>query len=241
VARSGVSELRAVLLDVDFTLCRPGPELGAESYVRVGRRHGLELDPARYDEARDRAVAGFQRHPQLLHDEELWIAFTERIVQGMGGTGRATRACAKEVENAWENSANFDLYEDVFPVLEELRRHGLKIGLISNGVRDLSAFVAHHRLDVDVAVGSRDHGWTKPHESIFRSALERLGVRADEAAMVGDSPEDDVEGARALGMRAFLIDRENRFPDEPERLSDLYALPAALGLERPAPDTIPRR
>ena len=59
--------------------------------------------------------------------------------------------------------------------------------------------------------------------------------------MVGDSPEDDVEGARALGMRAFLIDRENRFPDEPERLPDLYALPAALGLGRPGRDTIKTR
>ena len=225
-----MSKLRAILLDVDFTLCRPGPELGPQSYVRVGERHRLELDPGRYEEARERAVAGFQRHPQLLHDEELWVAFTERIVQGMGGTGTATRVCATELTKAWESSANFDLYEDVFPVLDELRAHGLKIGLISNGARDLSAFVAHHKLDVDVAVGSRDHGWTKPHESIFRLALERLGVRADEAAMVGDSPEDDVEGARALGMRAFLIDRENRFPDEPERLPDLYALPAALGL-----------
>jgi HAD superfamily hydrolase (TIGR01549 family) len=230
--------LRAVLFDVDFTLAKPGPDLGPEGYRRLGARFGLELDPARYEEARERAVAGFQRHPQLLHDEELWIAFTERIVQGMGGTGRATRACAVELTQAWERSANFDLYEDVFPVLEELRAHGLKIGLISNGARDLGAFVAHHKLDVDVAVGSRDHGWTKPHESIFRSALERLGVRADEAAMVGDSPEDDVEGARALGMRALLIDRANRFPDEPERLPDLYALPAALGLERATGDTI---
>lgn len=222
--------LRAVLLDVDYTLCRPGPELGPESYVRVGARHGLELDPERYAEARERAIAGFHRHPDLLHDEELWVAFTERIVQGMGGTGRATRACAAELEGAWENSANFDLYDDVFPVLEELRRHDLKLGLISNGVRDLNAFARDHRLDVDVAIGSRDHGWTKPHESIFRAALEALGVTADEAAMVGDSLGDDVEGARALGIRAFLVDRENRYPDVPDRLPDLRALPAALGL-----------
>ena len=234
MARSGVSKLRAVLLDVDFTLCRPGPELGTESYVRVGERHGLELDPDRYEEARERAVAGFQRHPQLLHDEELWVAFTERIVQGMGGTGRATRACALELTHAWESSANFELYEDVFPVLDELRAHGLKIGLISNGARDLNAFVAHHKLSVDAVLTSRLHGKTKPHETIFRSALERLDVRAEEAAMVGDSPEDDIEGARTLGMRAFLIDRENRFPDEPERLPDLYALPAALGLRADA-------
>jgi FMN phosphatase YigB (HAD superfamily) len=50
------------------------------------------------------------------------------------------------------------------------------------------------------------------------------------AAMVGDTPEDDVQGARALGMRAFLLDRDGRFPGEPDRLTDLRELPAALGL-----------
>jgi FMN phosphatase YigB (HAD superfamily) len=48
--------------------------------------------------------------------------------------------------------------------------------------------------------------------------------------MVGDSPLDDVEGARALGLRAFLLDREGRFPGRPDVLPDLYALPEALGL-----------
>ena len=48
--------------------------------------------------------------------------------------------------------------------------------------------------------------------------------------MVGDSPEDDLEGARALGMRAFLVDRENVYPDAEDRLPDLFSLPAALGL-----------
>jgi FMN phosphatase YigB (HAD superfamily) len=51
--------------------------------------------------------------------------------------------------------------------------------------------------------------------------------------MVGDSLEEDVEGARALGMRAILIDREERHPDVEERLTDLYGLPAALGVSRP--------
>ena len=54
--------------------------------------------------------------------------------------------------------------------------------------------------------------------------------------MVGDSIDDDVEGARQLGMSAFLLDRTGRHPDFPDRLADLYALPAALGLEsRAAP------
>ena len=48
--------------------------------------------------------------------------------------------------------------------------------------------------------------------------------------MIGDSYEDDIEGARALGMKAFLLDRDGRYPNEPDRLPDLLALPAALGL-----------
>jgi putative hydrolase of the HAD superfamily len=225
--------LRAVLFDVDFTLVRPGPELGPEGYRRRGEQFGLRLDPARYEEARAAAVESLEQHPELMHDEEIWIAFTERIVRGMGGDGERARECALAIEHAWEEHHNFDLYEDALPVLEELRRLGLSLALVSNGVRDLDEFVLHHGLDVDAAVCSRQHGWIKPHETIFRAALERIGVEAGEAAMVGDSLADDVEGARALGMRAFLVDRENRYPEIDGRLPDLYALPAALGLPRP--------
>jgi putative hydrolase of the HAD superfamily len=131
---------------------------------------------------------------------------------------------------AWEHAENFELYEDALPVLGALREHGLKLGLVSNTGRDLVAFVAHHALDVDAAVASGTHGKTKPHPTIFLSALGELGVEAGEAAMVGDSPDDDIAGARALGMQAFLVDRENRFPEAVGRLTDLRALPAALGL-----------
>jgi HAD superfamily hydrolase (TIGR01549 family) len=228
-----LNELRAVLFDVDFTLARPGPELGPEGYRRLGERFGLELDPSRYGEARAAALERLQRHPDLVHDEEIWVAFTEEIIRGMGGGSPPAHECAVAMTRAWERSENFDLYEDVLPVLEELRGHGLKIGLVSNTGRDLAEFLAHHTLPVDAALGSRTHGWTKPHPSIFLAVLERLGVEPDEAAMVGDSPEDDVEGARAVGIRAFLIDRDDRFPDVPDRLRDLFVLPAALGLPRP--------
>ena len=225
-------ELKAVLFGVDFTLAKPGPDLGPEGYRRVGEGYGLNLDPARYPEARAAAIEALERHPELRHEEELWFAFTERIVRGMGGTGDRAGECAAAIEAAWEEHANFDLYEDALPVLDELRRAGLRIGLVSNGARDLDSFVVHHRLDVDAALGSRAHGKTKPHETIFRAALALLEVEPAEAAMVGDSLEDDVEGARALGMRAVLVDREGRYPDVPDALRDLYGVPAALGLER---------
>jgi HAD superfamily hydrolase (TIGR01549 family) len=223
--------LEAVLFDVDFTIARPGPELGPEGYQRLGERFGLELDPSRYKQARERAVEGIRRHPELEHDEEIWVAFTERIIRGMGGEADSAYDCAVAMTNAWEHAEHFELYEDALPVLEALREQGLKLGLVSNTGRNLDEFVAHHRLDVDAAIGSGKFGRTKPHPTIFRAVLERLAVEPADAAMVGDSPEDDVEGARAAGIEAaFLLDREDRYPEIPDRLPDLYALPAALGL-----------
>lgn len=225
--------LRAVLFDVDFTLCRPGPELSADRYARIAARHGVTLDAARYDDAREAAVLNLKRHPELLHDESIWHRFTEEIFTGMGGPPELADECATEIEEGWGVSENFDLYEDVFPVFEELRGAELRIAVVSNGIRDLTAFVAHHRLDVDAIVDSRTHGRVKPHPTIFQRALDLVEVTAASAVMVGDSLEEDVEGARALGMRAILIDREDRHPEVEGRLKDLFGLPAALGLERP--------
>jgi HAD superfamily hydrolase (TIGR01662 family) len=220
---------KAVIFDVDFTIARPGPDLGPEGYVRLGARHGLTLVAARYDDARHAAFQTLKSHPELDHDQEIWILFTERIIEGMGGAGD-TYAAAVEMTANWEHAHHFELYDDARPVLAELRARGIKIGLLSNTERDLGLFVAHHDLAVDAVLTSRLHGKTKPHETIFRRMLELLEVDAADAVMVGDTVADDVEGARAVGMRAILVDREGLYPDAADRLDHLSALPAVLGL-----------
>jgi HAD superfamily hydrolase (TIGR01549 family) len=223
--------LAAVIFDVDFTIAKPGPLLGPEGYRFAGARRGLDLDPARYHDARAAAVDDLRHHPELDHDEAIWIRFTEDIIRGMGGDGVEVSALAIEVVRGWERSENFELYEDVPPVLRELRRHGLLLGLLSNTGRGrLEQLVDGFSLDVDAVLSSGAHGKTKPSPTIFTAVLELLGVEAAEAAMVGDTVVDDVEGARALGMRAFLVDREGVHPDREDAIPDLYALPAALGL-----------
>src|SRR5437660_991237 len=226
----GSETLRAVLFDVDFTLARPGPELGPEGYVRAGERHGLRLDPTRYEQARDAAVVDLRRHPELEHDDEIWFRFTERIVRGMGGDADSAYACAVEITRAWERHENFELYDDVAEALAALRTAGLRIGLISNSARDVREFAQHHGLDVDAGISSFHHGRTKPHASIFRAVLDLLEVEPSEAMMVGDTIADDIEGARALGMRAILVDREGTRPDFEPRIETLNELPPLLGL-----------
>ena len=225
-----MAALKAVLFDVDFTLAKPGPELMPEGYVSCGARHGLTLDAAQYSSARDAALAVLKRHPELDHDEEIWVAFTERIVRGMGGDAETAHDVAVELTSRWALHENFELYDDVLPVLDELRAAGLKLGLVSNSARDVREFARHHALQIDAGISSFHHGKTKPHESIFLAVLELLAVEPQEAAMVGDTLEDDIEGARAVGMRAVLVDRLGvGFEYEP-RLDDLYGLPAALGV-----------
>src|SRR5918996_1143734 len=235
VAGGGVGgaarQLEAVLFDVDFTLAKPGPLLGPEGYRDAGERFGLVLDPERYAEARAAAVADLEHHPELEHDEAIWVRFTEDIVRGMGGKGARVRAVAEAITEGWLHADNFELYEDALPVLELLRRSRMKIGLVSNTSRDLDAFIRHFALDVDAWISSGTHGKVKPSPTIFRAALALLEVEPEAAAMVGDSLLDDIEGARALGMRALLLDRDARYPEVADALPSLVALPAALGLE----------
>lgn len=223
-----MAAVKAVLFDVDFTLARPGPELMPEGYVTCGRQHGLELDFGRYDEARAAALVGLKRHPELDHDEEIWVEFTERIVLGMGGEPPASHDVAVELTSRWQRHENFELYDDVQPVLRRLRGDGVKIGLVSNSARDIQEFARHHGLAVDAGISSFHHGKTKPHASIFRAVLDLLEVEPRDAVMVGDTVADDIAGAQALGMGAVLIDRLGLNPEFEPRLEDLGALPKLL-------------
>jgi HAD superfamily hydrolase (TIGR01662 family) len=226
---SGDGLVRAVLFDVDFTLARPGPELGPEGYEHLGATYGLRLDPALYPAARRAAIADLRAHPDLDHDEAVWIRFTEDIVRGMGGEGADVNRVALEIVRRWEHAHHFELYDDVLLVLGELRTAGLRLGLLSNTSRNLDAFVRHFGIDVDAWLSSGTHGKVKPSPTIFAAALELLGVDAAETVMVGDSLDDDVRGARACGMRAILLDRGGEQTGEVERITSLHELPALVG------------
>ena len=93
----------------------------------------------------------------------------------------------------WAACHHFHLYDDAEAVLRELAARQLKIGLISNSHRSLDAFQEHFHLQglVAAAVSSAEHGYLKPHPSIFEAALPG-GRGRGEALMVGDSLAHDV-------------------------------------------------
>jgi len=207
--------IQAVFFDVDFTLIYPGPMFQGVGYRESCERHGIAVDETRYERAVREALASLD-HEQVVYDDEIFIRYTRRIIEGMGGSGEHVDACAREMYLEWAACHHFHLYDDAEAVLRELAARQLKIGLISNSHRSLDDFVEHFQLHglVAAAVSSAEHGYLKPHPSIFEAALSQAGVEARASLMVGDSLTHDVQGARAVGMRGVLLHRhEGPLPD----------------------------
>jgi HAD superfamily hydrolase (TIGR01509 family) len=103
--------------------------------------------------------------------------------------------------------ASWTAYPDTADVLATLHRQGIRTAVVSNIAFDLRpAFASIGAIDdIDEFVLSFEVGAVKPSPEIFRIALSRLGVRATDALMIGDSEEAD-GAARALGCRFELVD-----------------------------------
>lgn len=200
---------RAVFFDVDFTLIYPGPTFQGEGYERFCREHGIDVDRGRFAAAVRAASALLEVEDEHIYDADIFVRYTRRIIEEMGGRGPRLDDCARHIYDEWAACQHFFLYDDVAPALRELADRGFRLGLISNSHRPLDAFQAHFDLRglIAGAVSSSDHGYMKPHPSIFESALALLGVEASNAVMVGDSVAHDIAGARRVGMRGVLVHR----------------------------------
>ena len=152
----------------------------------------------------------------------------------MGGRGATVVEAARAIYEQWSVNHHFEMYDDVAPVLEVLQKRGTIVGVISNSHRSLDAFREHFSLGsiITVSVSGAEHGYMKPHRSIFDAALDRAKVKAGEAMMVGDSFTHDIEGALNAGWRAVLLRRSGERPGAAPAdlvvITSLAELPAHL-------------
>jgi putative hydrolase of the HAD superfamily len=108
------------------------------------------------------------------------------------------------------SAVRFQAYSDASPALAYLREHGLKLIVVSNWDVSLETVLDRTGLAplLDDVVSSAAAGARKPDPAIFEVALGLAGCEPGEALHVGDTPEEDVEGAHAAGIRALLLDRD---------------------------------
>jgi HAD superfamily hydrolase (TIGR01509 family) len=195
----------AVLFDIGHTLAyRRGEH---DLLVEAARDLGVDLDPQVAEALWDR-VQGEARTPEAMsrgrdlspdaHRREwlrLWSP-ADSVVPGL----------AERIYRAERDPATWELYPDVVPVLDELRRRGLPLGIVSDTGWDYSEVLARHGIKdrFDAIVMSFEHGAMKPAPALFHSACDQLGVVPARTLMVGDNAWPD-GGAVTAGLPVLLL------------------------------------
>ncbi|HUP00242.1 MAG TPA: HAD-IA family hydrolase [Gemmatimonadota bacterium] len=189
--------IRAIIFDLDNTLVdfMSMKRLAIGAAIDAMIDAGLELDR---DSAEHEILAIYER--EGIEYQRVFDDFLEshlgRIDHKILAAGIVAYRRARE--------AALVLYPHVTVTLMELLKRGLKLAVVSDAPRReawlrLCYLNLHHLFDVVVTF--EDTGERKPSTLPFERALERLGIGADEALMVGDWPERDVVGAMKLGIR----------------------------------------
>lgn len=207
--------LQAVTFDVTHTLIHP--PRAAAIYAEVLARHGTaasesqlrHLIPLVWQEMACRATLGrdrFASHPGGARG--FWRRFLDRLAEHLGLEPPSPFAAA-ELWERFLRPDSWEIYADVRPALGELRRRGLRLGVVSNWDERLPQLLERLELRAyfETVVYSAEVGAEKPHPRIFQTALDRLAVGPEAALHVGDSRRDDLEGAQGVGLRALLLDR----------------------------------
>ena len=225
-----MAEIRGVFFDLYGTLLRYGDmEAAGESWFHAIRRELVASGRTFDEETLIRVCEEFLLQPEPPVQDDGLTVYERRIRElglelGLELELEELRRISEASVAAWH--AHTPLDPEAKSVLGELQGR-YKLALISNF--DHPPHV-HRLLDelalrpfFDVVVVSGDVGVKKPDPAIFTPALEQTGLTTDEALFVGDSPEDDVAGARAAGLRPVLIQRSlgaDGSPAEPEWTED---------------------
>ncbi len=206
---------RAVLIDALGTLVRlepPAPALRDQLRAR-----GHEVTEAEAEVAVAAEIRHYLAHQLEGRDREsleaLRTSCAEAMRAALPGGDALDPGLAREVMLA---ALRFTAFDDALPALAELRAGGVRIVAVSNWDCSLEDVLGSLGLldALDGAVASAVVGAAKPDPAPFVKALELVGAAPSEALHVGDSPVNDVEGARAAGIDAALLARSGATPPD---------------------------
>ena len=199
------------------------------SYRRVGGGTGtvirdavmklaVPLEPGRigsaYNDAMRDAYLALQDRPYYLH-RDLFEDSWRRFARALGA--EPTDAWLRDLIDGQRRvvTEQFELRDDCVETLEALRASGACVAVVSNIDDDYL-----HPMIERAGLGKLLHHWTsseearscKPHAGIYRYACAKAGCAPEQVLFVGDSPEQDIAGARALGMTTALLREEGAPP-----------------------------
>jgi len=230
VAWGAPAAVRAVFLDAGHTLLKGQPswfEVWAEGLGEFD----VTLDREALQRAYARASDALSHIPPDQFTEDTWRQFLREMVANLEVPGQEDEIADRMHRILARTRPRYTPYPEAPGVLEELRRRGLRLAVVSNWEPDLPEVLEQVGLRdyFDAVVASALVGAAKPDPRIFQVALDAVAVRPEEAVHVGDSYEADVRGARAAGVYPVLIDRDRVFHQvDCDLIYDLRELPPLL-------------
>jgi putative hydrolase of the HAD superfamily len=205
--------MKAILLDALGTLVAlepPAPRLQAE----LERRFGIPVSVEQAAAAITAEIAYYRAHLDEGRDQVHLDALRRRCAsvlrRALPPSERLDAVDEEALTEALLASLHFSLFPEVSAALEQARRRGVRLVVVSNW--DVSLHGVLERLGVasrvDGILTSAEAGVRKPAAEIFERALSMAGARAEEALHVGDSLEEDVAGAHNAGIVPVLVRRD---------------------------------
>lgn len=228
-------KLRAVTFDVGGTLLYPHPPVG-EIYAEAARRHGAKADSAVMEDAFRRSWVACHHDDAVaaagnVSQRDWWRMLVFRALEMARVTMADREAYFDELYELFARPEVWRLFPDAVETLADVRRRGLKVGLLSNWDHRLRPVLEGLGLMplLDAVTISFEVGVEKPDAKIFHAACSALGVaRGEEVLHVGDSYRDDVLGALAVGMGAVLVEHAGKHPWDGATIRQLGELVALL-------------
>jgi len=211
-------DIEAVFFDAAGTLFEVRGSVG-RIYSAIARQYGAETDPDALDQAFSVALRQKSAHgiapadvqDTVAEEKRWWSGIVESVLAGKIPNDEFSRYF-DEVFEFFRSADAWQLYPDTLQCLEQLHARGYGLGIISNfdsRLNDLLVNLGIGRFFADVIL-SWKAGAAKPDPRIFLKATQSMCVPASKALHVGDSPEEDFEGARRAGLQAALLDRKDR-------------------------------
>jgi len=215
VEPSKTGDVKAVFFDMDGTLVH-FDATGVERSVKALRELGLYFSEEKVADAYRFAEewASSQIKTYLDRRREVFLEYNRLLLEHLGIHNRLNEL-AEEIQRRWENLPD-ELYPEVEEVLLRLKQRNLRLGIVSHrglilienslrrhGIREFFSCVASPT-EAEAPLGKLD-------PNLWHYAVQRIGVKKEEAVHIGDEPETDVAGARQAGLTPILVDRSNMY------------------------------
>ncbi|MFA5399903.1 MAG: HAD-IA family hydrolase [Dehalococcoidia bacterium] len=205
--------IKAVFFDFFNTLAYfdpPREQTYSEIAIGLGIKASADMITAALPEADAYWRAENFKQPVRRREQDDKVAvYKEYGSRILAGTGATPEQALQMLATAFSRGWVFKSFPDSVPALKLVKEKKMITGLISNVGQEIDSYCRELGFEpyLDYKVTSFEVGFDKPRPEIFQLALDRAGVRSDESVFIGDVYEQDIVGARGVGMKPILISR----------------------------------